>query len=359
MSAPVTRTLPYVLREALAKQPMRLTIAEAVSAPSPTTVEIDTGGVRTIVARLTSFQPTPGLPVYLLVGTSLVVAIGDAGGTPPGGGEAGPAGPPGPQGPAGAAGSRWFAGVGVPPNTGGADGDWYLDTATGDVYTKSAGAWTRAGNIMGPAGPQGAAGVQGPKGDAGAQGPQGPAGAQGVPGAPGSVWWFGVGVPPSGVGVVGDFYLDTNNGAVYTKTSGAVWSLVGNIRGPQGAQGNPGAPGAQGPQGNPGAQGPKGDKGDTGAQGPAGPTGPIGPTGPSGASTFRAGPGLPPLPATDPWGAIYLDWGNRYMYVSGGDGSWYVVGRILGGAPSSYADLKGVAPADFALPYDRLPPAPR
>lgn len=61
----------------------------------------------------------------------------------------------------------------------GLDGDWGLDTATGDIYQKAAGAWAKAGNFKGE---NGDPGEQGPKGDAGETGPQGEAGADGADG---------------------------------------------------------------------------------------------------------------------------------------------------------------------------------
>lgn len=100
----------------------------------------------------------------------------------------GPAGPPG-SGGGGGSGSAWHQGSGAPSSGLGADGDFYLNTANGDVYQKTAGAWDAAvGNISGPqgaTGPQGPQGDTGPQGPAGAQGdegPQGPAGADGAPG---------------------------------------------------------------------------------------------------------------------------------------------------------------------------------
>lgn len=62
-------------------------------------------------------------------------------------------------------------------------------------------------------------------------------------GGGGSTWFDGAGVPSSGTGSNGDYYLNTTNGDVYRKTSGT-WSVVGNIKGPQG---NAGADGADGP----------------------------------------------------------------------------------------------------------------
>ena len=77
-------------------------------------------------------------------------------------------------------------------------------------------------------------------------------------------WKYGAGVPASNLGLVGDYYLDTATGNVYTKTNGNTWVLISNIMGPQGAAGAVGATGL------------------TGAAGVAGPQGPIGLTGPQG-----------------------------------------------------------------------------
>jgi Collagen triple helix repeat (20 copies) len=91
----------------------------------------------------------------------------------------GPAGPPG----SGGSGSTWYEGAGAPLSGTGVDGDFYLDTANGDVYQKAAGAWGAAvGNIAGPQGLQGPAGPTGPTGPQGNDGPQGPQGATGPQG---------------------------------------------------------------------------------------------------------------------------------------------------------------------------------
>jgi hypothetical protein len=77
-----------------------------------------------------------------------------------GGGPAGPIGPIGPIGPVGPRGSVWFDGAGAPTTIIGAEeGDYYLDTTTGDVYLYDGSSWTLEGNIMGPQGP---VGPQGP-----------------------------------------------------------------------------------------------------------------------------------------------------------------------------------------------------
>lgn len=76
-------------------------------------------------------------------------------------------GPPGPPGPAGI-GSAWYRGAGAPAGGLGTNGDYYLDTTSGNIYgPKAAGAWGAAVfNI-----------AEGQEGPAGPQGPTGPAGA--------------------------------------------------------------------------------------------------------------------------------------------------------------------------------------
>ena len=57
-------------------------------------------------------------------------------------GPAGPAGAAGAAGPAGASDGTFLFGSGVPASTLGSDGDSYLDTDSGTLYKKAAGAWT-------------------------------------------------------------------------------------------------------------------------------------------------------------------------------------------------------------------------
>ena len=83
-------------------------------------------------------------------------------------------------------------------------------------------------------------------------------------------WKYGAGVPASNLGLVGDYYLDTATGNVYTKTNGTTWVLISNIMGPQGPAGAAGIAGLTGPAG---IAGPTGLTGATGVAGPQGPTG--------------------------------------------------------------------------------------
>jgi len=181
-------------------------------------------------------------------------------------------GPPGPAGPTGV-GAAWQQGSGVPGAGVGSNGDFYLNTANGDIYgPKTAGAW--AGVIFNIA-----------------EGQQGPAGAAGAAGVDGRTVLSGSGAPGGGVGANGDFFIDTTGWVIYGPKAAGAWpagaSLVGpagaaGAAGPQGPQGDPGPTGAQGPAGSPGPAGPKGDTGDTGPTGPAGSTGATGPAGPQG-----------------------------------------------------------------------------
>lgn len=64
------------------------------------------------------------------------------------------------KGDVGTPGSVWYNGIGVPSPSLGIVGDYYLDTATGNVYHKTATAtWALQGNIKGSTGPAGAGGA--------------------------------------------------------------------------------------------------------------------------------------------------------------------------------------------------------
>lgn len=122
----------------------------------------------------------------------------------------------------GGSGSAWRNGSGAPSDSLGVDGDYYLDTATDNVYAKSAGSYALVGNFMGSTGATGSAG------------------SNGTNGTDGSVWRSGSGSPSSGLGVNGDYYLDTATNNVYSKASGS-YSVVSNIQGATGATGASGA----------------------------------------------------------------------------------------------------------------------
>ena len=72
--------------------------------------------------------------------------------------------------------AKWLSGSSAPANSLGKDGDYYLNTASGDVSAKSAEAWSVVANVVG------STGAKGDKGDQGIQGIQGPVGATGANG---------------------------------------------------------------------------------------------------------------------------------------------------------------------------------
>ncbi len=59
-------------------------------------------------------------------------------------------------------------------------------------------------------------------------------GGDGLPGADGTKWYRGATAPDAGLGVEGDFYLNTASGDVYQKVSGA-WEAIFNMKGADGA----------------------------------------------------------------------------------------------------------------------------
>ena len=82
----------------------------------------------------------------------------------------------------------WLNGQGVPSNTLGVNGNYYIDTLTDNVYYKEYDSWQLQLNIKGDTGdtgPQGNSGDQGPEGPRGPRGYQGETGPQGNPGEQG------------------------------------------------------------------------------------------------------------------------------------------------------------------------------
>ena len=146
----------------------------------------------------------------------------------------GATGPAGADGADGADGATWYDGAGAPSGGLGADGDFYLDSSSGDYYEKSAGSWAVQGNLKGP------------------QGNTGPAGSDGADGADGTQISVGESDPGSGnpPANAGDYYLNTISGDLFVATGdGTTWSLQGNLKGPQGDTGATGAAGADGADG--------------------------------------------------------------------------------------------------------------
>lgn len=181
--------------------------------------------------------------------------------------------------------SVWRDGSGAPATTLGANGDYYLNDVTGDVYKKSAGTYTIVANIRGATGLMGLQGLAGPAGPIGPVGATGPAGAKGATGATGPAGAQGVAGPVGPAGATGATGL---TGAVGPAGAQGVAGPVG----PTGATGLTGAAGPAGPQGVAGPVGPAGATGLTGAAGPKGDTGLTGATGAQGVAGPKGDTGL-------------------------------------------------------------------
>ncbi|MDY3532926.1 hypothetical protein PG330_03305, partial [Riemerella anatipestifer] len=219
---------------------------------------------------------------------------------------------------AGANGKSVLNGTIEPLSTTGTVGDFYINTATNQIYgPKTASGWGVGTSLIGPQGIQGPQGVAGPAGATGPQGLQGPAGPVGATGAQGFSMLSGTGVPASSLGVNGDSYVDAATGTVYKKTSG-VWTSTG-----QTLKGATGAQGIQGPQGV------AGPAGATGPQGLQGPTGPVGATGTQGFSML-SGTGVP-ASSLGVNGDSYVDAATGTVYKKT-SGVWTSTGQTLKGA---------------------------
>lgn len=130
------------------------------------------------------------------------LGFGFHGGGSGGGGTPGPAGTPG---------SVWRNGSGVPSNSLGVNGDYYLDNDNGFVYSKIGGTYQYQALIKG---------------------------ADGTNGTNGSVWYAGSGAPsPSPSYNANDFYLNNDNGDVF-RYDGVAWLPETNIDGTDGTNGS-------------------------------------------------------------------------------------------------------------------------
>ena len=265
----------------------------------------------------------------------------------------GPTGVTGPQGIQGVTGPRGNlirSGLLGPSNSLGANGDYYIDNSTGDLFEKISGIYIRQSNLLGPTGEQGIIGLRGYTGGMGPTGPAsvitgptgpfggptgptgingaasvvtGPTGVQGPTGTTGATGPTSVTTGPTGnTGTTGSTGPTGNTGA--TGPSGAASTVTGptgtpgiatntgatgptGITGPMGPAGNDGSATNTGATGATGAQGATGANGLTGTTGGTGPRGSTGATGPTGADSFVTGPTGPeitgPTGDTGPTGA--------------------------------------------------------
>lgn len=91
-----------------------------------------------------------------------------------------------------------------------------------------------AAPLVGPPGPPGSQGETGPTGPTGPAGPTGPTGPAG---ADGKTVLNGSGAPGSGLGVDGDFYIDTTADAIYGPKTAGSWGSATSLIGPTGPAG--------------------------------------------------------------------------------------------------------------------------
>lgn len=128
-------------------------------------------------------------------------------------------------------------GTGAPDDKNGIDGDFYIDTSAWKIYgPKTSGSWGSGTSLIGPTGPTGTTGTAG------------------------HTVLNGSGAPSGGLGVDGDFYLNTANSSLYGPKASGSWGSGTSLIG------------ATGPTGSTGATGPTG-VGATGATGPTGAAG--------------------------------------------------------------------------------------
>lgn len=106
-------------------------------------------------------------------------------------------------------GATWRFATGLPDDALGVNGDAYVDTVTDLGYVKTAGVYAQTFSIKGD------------KGDTGNTG---------------AIMYNGSGIPDNANGVDGDYYLDTNNGQLYFKTTGT-WGVTILLKGTNGTNG--------------------------------------------------------------------------------------------------------------------------
>ncbi len=73
--------------------------------------------------------------------------------------------------------TKWINGTTAPADAQGNNGDYFLNSVTGQIYFKANNLWTVIASMIGPQGPQGVPGDPGPAGPTGPTGPIGPSAA--------------------------------------------------------------------------------------------------------------------------------------------------------------------------------------
>ena len=267
----------------------------------------------------------------------------------------------------GADGASLRTGMGAPATSLGNDGDSYLDINTWDYYIKTAGFWTKIGNVQGLRGEKGDPGEKGDKGDQGEpgekgdkgdpgekgdkgdqgdpgeKGDKGDKGDQGDPGEKGDKGDKGDTGEKGDKGDTGDKGDKGDPGEKGDKGDQGDPGEKGD-KGDKGDQGDPGEKGDKGDQGDPGEKGDKGDKGDQGDPGEKGDKGDQGDPGEKGdkgdkgqdGTSVRTGHGEPDA-ELGAEGDSYIDLDTWDFYVKV-DGDWVLAGNIKGEQGSGAGD---------------------
>jgi hypothetical protein len=110
--------------------------------------------------------------------------------------------------PAAVSGTSFRYGAGVPLNSLGVDGDSYINTLTGIFYLRSSGTYAQVFSMA-----------------TGPQGPQGTAGTNGTNGTDGNTILYGNGNPSNGLGINGNFYLNTATYDFFGPKASGVWPV--------------------------------------------------------------------------------------------------------------------------------------
>jgi len=135
-------------------------------------------------------------------------------------GPQGPQGEVGPIGPAGEDGSVMYAGPDAPTADIGSEGDYYLNTTSGEYYGPKDDGWGNPIIVL-----------MGKDGQGGADGADGQDGADGEDG---SQIYSGNGAPDTSLGVEGDFYLDKDSYELYGPKTSNGWGSPLNLKGADG-----------------------------------------------------------------------------------------------------------------------------
>jgi len=137
----------------------------------------------------------------------------------------------GEQGIPGVDGTALLNGNGAPNNSWGKNGDFYLDKTTVSIYgPKTAAGWGEATSLTGSDGKDGIDGTNGKDGEDGKDG------VNGANGKDGSKILSGNQIPTMQDGVIGDFYFDTQNIAIYGPKTSDSWGTPVSLKTPTGKE---------------------------------------------------------------------------------------------------------------------------